>query len=141
MAQLIQKIISFLMSFLALFGLGNANNANLHDVDDVTSYTLESKSLIFDFKANASTGYTWVVTEDGNSIKKINDTYKSDVVSGFVGEGGTQEFSYASVRPGTTTLTFRYLRTWEDEAPVYTYVAVVSVGEDLQITVDSFAKQ
>jgi predicted secreted protein len=140
MSELIQKIISFLMSILAMFGVGKNNNeVPINTVDDVSSYSIAEKDLTIDFKANSSTGYAWVVSQEGDSIRKTSEAYKTDKVSNIMGAGGTQEYKYVAVREGTTTLTFRYLRSWEDDSLVYTYVAVISVSADLVITVDSFA--
>ena len=66
-------------------------------------------------KGNPTTGYTWQYKIDDESIVKL-DTESSVPDSGLIGAGSTFDWNFKALKPGTTTITFKYYRTWEGEA-------------------------
>ena len=139
MSDILQKLIAFIMSILALFGIGTAkDDPNVTKVDDTVTYTLNEKEVEFAFDSNPTTGYNWFVDINGDSVFKKSETYKSSAIGNIGGAGGTQYYTFAALKSGKSTITFRYERSWENEPPVYTYVAEITVDENHNIIIDSF---
>lgn len=139
---IIQRIIAFFMTVLAFFGIGKGNNTQPPtQVDDVAAYTAEQGAVTFSFFANATTGYSWEYAPDGDSVILTGERYETANTDPRVaGAPGRQYYTFTAVKPGTTTVTFTYARPWETDPPVYTYVAVISVDADLNLTVASFGE-
>ncbi|MBQ7638662.1 MAG: protease inhibitor I42 family protein [Clostridia bacterium] len=136
MAAIFQKIIAFFMSILAFFGINFGGGGNNQPADEPETYVVTESKVEFSFFSNPSTGYTWEVELNGDSVEKTGENFVSDDHAGMAGAGGTQYYTFTAVHEGVTTVTFRYLRPWEDEDPIETYTAVVRVDADLHITVD-----
>lgn len=83
-------------------------------VSCVSSGNFESQKKYIELRGNSSTGYTWVSTVDEEDVVSVEEkiTYlgEPDVV------GAPSLFSYTltSLKPGKTTVTFRYCRPWEE---------------------------
>ena len=135
------KITAFFLAILAFFGLGpKTPDPEPPAADD--GYAIIENGVQFWFDANATTGYSWAQTQQGDSVTMEKEYYVSPKTEPpMAGLGGTQYYVFRAVKPGTTTLTFTYQRPWEQEAPAKTYVAVVVVADDLSVTVSSFAEQ
>ncbi len=135
------KITAFFLAVLAFFGLSPKTPAQPETpVSD--GYAIIENGVQFSFAANATTGYSWAQTQEGDSLALDKEYYTSPKTEPpMAGQGGTQFYNYRVVKPGTTTLTFTYQRPWEQEPPISTYVAVVVVADDLSVTVSSFEKQ
>jgi predicted secreted protein len=138
--SIIKRIIAFFMTILAFFGIGKGNNTEPQEhADDVAACTVEQHEVTFSFFANATTGYSWEYTPEGDSIALTDERYETpDADPRVAGAPGRQYYTFTAVKPGATTVTFTYARPWETDPPVYTYVAVISVDADLNLTVESF---
>ena len=128
------------MTLLAVFGIGK-NNAEppAQQIDNTASYTVSQKTVQFTFVSNPSTGYDWSYTQQGESVRMTKEAYKGSNQTNVAGAPGKQYYTFTAATEGKTTVRFIYERPWENNAPVYTYVAVISVDADLNITVDSFS--
>ena len=70
----------------------------------------ESAFVVLD--GNPTTGYTWHCTiGDESIIAKTCENYISD--SDLIGAGGKYTFGFKALKPGETTITFKYYRDWE----------------------------
>ena len=68
--------------------------------------------------SNPTTGYSWTYEIEDPSIVSLRDEYFSQSMeSDLVGAGGTHWFHISGVKPGITSVTFRYLRPWETDVP------------------------
>ena len=135
------KITAFFLAVLAFFGL-SPKPAQPETPVGNDGYAIIENGVQFSFAANATTGYSWAQTQEGDSLALDKEYYAAPKTEPpMAGQGGTQFYNYRAVKPGTTTLTFTYQRPWEQEPPITTYVAVVVVGDDLSVTVSSFEKQ
>jgi len=86
--------------------------------------------VLIRLSGNASTGFHWERTAPTafaeTALEPIREgSYKS--LGSPLGSPGLFCFRYSAVRQGTVTLTFTYLRTWEDEPPLATYAVVIWV--------------
>jgi predicted secreted protein len=86
--------------------------------------------VLIRLSGNASTGFQWERTAPiafaDTPLEPIREgSYKG--LGSALGIPGFFSFRYSAVRQGTVTLTFTYLRTWEDEPPLATYTVVIWV--------------
>lgn len=127
MQALFAKIVSFFMAILAFLGLVKpVQNA------EPNSYTVEGKVVSFCFDANPTTGYNWTAEKEGDCVIMTRDEYKQhESAPNMGGVGGYQYYDFTAVKPGTATVTFTYARSWETTDSDVTYVAVITVADDL----------
>lgn len=136
------KITAFFLAVLAFFGLSPKTPAQPEPPAETDSYAIVETGVQFYFAANATTGYSWAQTQEGDSVALEKEYYAAPKTEPpMAGQGGTQFYVYRAVKPGTTTITFTYQRPWETNPPITTYVAVVVVADDLSVSVSSFEKR
>lgn len=72
-------------------------------------------------EANMTTGYGWEfgTTVDENILRLVASDFISPN-SGLTGASGTQVWVFEALQPGTTTITLKYVRSWETEPPTRT---------------------
>lgn len=88
------------------------------------------------FPSNPTTGYSWTVEIEDDSIVKVTDEYFADSSDlGIVGEGGTHWFHFNGQKEGTTHVTFRYIRSWDSEAPIYKFIYRLTVDEHQNVMI------
>ena len=64
--------------------------------------------------ANATTGYEWASSIEGEAVKAVGDEYKAETSSdGKAGAGGVHTFTYQAEGSGEATITLKYARSWE----------------------------
>ena len=137
MTAFFQKLIAFFMSVLALFGFGKTNGSDVPK----DGYKAEGKTVTVCLSSNPSTGYGWQTELEGGSVILTSSRYEEKETPGNVaiaGAGGYEYFTFTAVKAGEATVTFKYLRSWENEPPIKTVTAVLSVDEALNVTVVSF---
>lgn len=67
------------------------------------------------FPSNPTTGYDWQAEAEDADVVAIRDQFfEAQHEDGLVGVGGTHWFHLSGLKPGTTSVTFRYMRPWED---------------------------
>lgn len=79
--------------------------------------------------SNATTGYAWSVdgTYDKNVVGEVSNAYIAPNTD-LVGAGGTEVWVFKGVNTGSTKLTLKYSRSWEQNvAPVNTVTYDVTV--------------
>ncbi|MBR4393482.1 MAG: protease inhibitor I42 family protein [Oscillospiraceae bacterium] len=136
------KITAFFLAILAFFGLGPKTPEPETPATGNDGYAIIENGVQFWFDANATTGFSWAQTQQGDSVTLEKEYYVSPKTEPpLAGQGGTQYYVYRAVKPGTTTITFTYQRPWEQEPPARTFTAVVVVADDLSVTVSSFGEQ
>ena len=142
MAAFLQKLISLLMTMLAMFGIGkNTADPAVIRLDNTASYVLSEDKISFTFVSNPSTGYNWSYTLKGGSVKMTKESFEASNNRNAAGAPGKQHYTFTAVKQGTSTVTFTYERPWENNDPVYTYVAVITVDASMHITLDSFTEK
>ena len=120
---------SILLTILAVGGCATTETATQEDISaDVYEIKLEG---------NLTTGYSWEYTmEPEGIIKEIDNQYNDESEEErIVGEGGEFVFTFQSVKPGETTLTFEYRRPWEEEEPLETKTFIATVDEELNLSI------
>lgn len=86
------------------------------DTDQVSEYVPNVVDLYL--PSNPTTGYSWTYEIEDPSIVSLRDEYFSQSMgSNLVGAGGTHWFHISGEQPGITSVTFRYLRSWETDVP------------------------
>lgn len=141
MAAFLQKLISLFMTLLAMFGLGkNITDPAAVKLDDTASYVLSEDKIAFTFVSNPSTGYNWSYTLKGGSVKLSKESFEASNNRNAAGAPGKQHYTFTAVKQGASTITFIYERPWENNDPVYTYVAKITVDASGQISLDSFTE-
>ncbi|MGI6153664.1 MAG: protease inhibitor I42 family protein [Christensenellaceae bacterium] len=88
-----------------------------------------SKSYTIELPGNPTTGYAWEYTAAPEGIVRetANDYAQAKGTEDTAGAGGTFSFTFEGANAGDTTLTFSYLRSWEEEGPVATVDISLSV--------------
>lgn len=101
---------------------------------DGGSVEVQDDQLRVSLDANPTTGYTWMMRIDGNSLELAGEDFQSgqsaDESKTVVGSGGVQQFTFRGMDPGSATVTFDYERPWEEAEPARTVVLQVTVGAD-----------
>lgn len=84
-----------------------------------------------ELNGNPTTGFSWVYTIAPDDIIKIvsEDYIQDSNPQNFAGVGGTFVFIFEAVAQGEATVTFHYLRPWEDVPPIKTVVYKAVVDE------------
>ena len=86
--------------------------------------------------SNPTTGYSWVYDVEDPSVIEIRDQYfEYSQEEGFVGGGGIHWFHIAGTNPGMTSVTFRYLRSWEADAPAEQTTYRLTVDDQLDVLI------
>lgn len=106
-------------------------------VDDVTpayadwSWLKSLYSTIYvNLEANATTGYEWTVSIDGESIVLTDEYYTAPAESMMVGVPGEWSAELSAVTDGVSIVTFTYSRPWDmsDVADVVSIMVTVDEG-------------
>lgn len=90
-------------------------------------------SFTVSLASNPSTGYDWTVTRfDSKLLKLVTSKYTPDKTN-MVGSGGTMAFNFELVsgaaKPQSTTMEFRYARSWEKDGGTLQNVVVIFAGK------------
>ncbi|MGE3962265.1 MAG: protease inhibitor I42 family protein [Dehalococcoidia bacterium] len=80
-------------------------------------------------ESNASTGYTWTVTDAPNAavLVPLGQPYYVAPVTDLVGAPGYQVFDFLAVAPGTTSVSLSYVRPTTSEPPASVWSTSVTV--------------
>ena len=88
------------------------------------------------FPANPTTGYSWIAEAEDPETVSIRDQYFEDSHDlGFVGAGGTHWFHIKGLKPGTTSVSFRYVRSWEPDEAAESTLYRLTVNEQLDVLI------
>lgn len=88
-----------------------------------------------ELKGSISTGYSWVATGYDDTIINVSDyMYFEANDSDNVGQVGNFKFKVKSLKEGKTTITFNYMRPWEEEV-LSTVDCNVEVKSDKKVVI------
>lgn len=94
---------------------------------------IEGESLIIELEENPTTGFTWKCDEyDTSILELLDDAYMPDnTETDIVGRGGIHHYEFRGLSEGETTLTFKYIKSWEgDDSPEDTRTFIVVVDQE-----------
>lgn len=99
---------------LVVVGCTSSEPKALGQEDDGTSATVKAgEQLIVELPSNPTTGFSWIVADDGPLTQVGDAAYESEAKSGVVGAGGIETFTFDAEKAGSGTLTLEYRRSWE----------------------------
>lgn len=86
-------------------------------VDEITELlnSAVGEEFTIRLEANATTGYRWEVGYDEEYLELTDQDYEVEASPGIVGVGGQAVFTFQTLTPGTTEITFSHSRPWEEE--------------------------
>lgn len=82
--------------------------------------------------SNPSTGYSWELAgqPDSSILEFKSQTYKSTGDEDLAGAGGKEYWKFQALKAGTTKVSLRYVRSWEENVePAETAEFTVNVSE------------
>jgi len=98
----------------------------------------DNGTLEISLDGNPTTGYEWSYQiADMSILSCLSDQYTADNQdTNTVGTGGIYKFIFEGQKEGTTTILFKYGRSWEDE-PIEVKKYVIKVDSDKRVTIVS----
>ena len=121
------RILSFFMAFFQIFNIDIAK-----------------KEVTVELYTNPSSGYRWEYsTDEIGYMTLVSTDYTADPGSAITGKGGgTQTFTFRSIRSGTVNITFRYVKQEGLEKIVASeYVYTYDIADDGTITLVSIQQR
>lgn len=99
-------------------GSSGASPLSLGESDSGDAIRLVAgQRLTIKLPANATTGFSWVVAENGGLTQIGEPAYAAPSTSGVVGAGGIATFAFEAATPGTERVRLEYRRPWEKNVP------------------------
>lgn len=97
---------------------GKCSDCPTYGASDTKIRVDAEQDVVIALDSNPTTGYRWEVTavSDPEVVRMTADTYVAPK-RGDPGASGQQRLEFAADRPGTTTLTVRYARSFEPNDP------------------------
>jgi inhibitor of cysteine peptidase len=110
-----KKIIIFTLIFISLASFSFTEETKQAKVVEVQA----GQGFTITLKANAATGYQWQFVKplDENLVQLISSKYLTDKTK-LVGAGGKQVWVFKAMKPGQTTISLKYVRSWEKNTPL-----------------------
>lgn len=96
-----------------------AANPKEHSTDEKAPWRIEAKvgqDFVIDLLSNPSTGYSWRLARPLPSMLKLQRKRYIPPKVQKLGGGGTEEWTFKSVRSGKATIMFEYIRPWEKDS-------------------------
>ena len=137
------KLLSAIMVLLAavltiglLSGMASvpAKQQQQQPINETTDSETVPNQVDLYFPSNPTTGYDWEATAEDPDLVEIRDQffeYKNEL--NLAGVGGTHWFHLAGVKPGTTSVTFRYLRSWDPDSKISETLYRITIDEQLNV--------
>ena len=124
------------LAVLALASCATLNREGVVAPQDGGSVAVrQGAPLVINLSADPATGFGWVLaSKPGDAVGLVGgpDYTPDPIPAGMLGVGGTTTYRFRAQAPGTQTLEFAYLRSWDKaSAPVRTVrfdVTVTSAG-------------
>jgi len=96
-----------------------AANPKEHSTDEKAPWRIEAKvgqDFVIDLPSNPSTGYSWRLARPLPSMLKLQRKRYIPPKVQKIGGGGTEVWTFKSVRSGKATIMFEYIRPWEKDS-------------------------
>jgi inhibitor of cysteine peptidase len=121
----------FMLATLVLFSAGcSPKETTLTGVDNGKAITVNAGgTFLVKLKGNPTTGYNWEAKDlDTQMLEQVGEAAFESSNPSLVGAGGTLTLTFKALKPGVTTLTLFYHRSWEaDVPPAETFTLQVTV--------------
>jgi predicted secreted protein len=86
------------------------------------------EQIIVRLASNPTTGYQWRIGKlEPAHLKPIGESHYEPPDSHLVGAGGTEVFTFTTLKPGKTRLRLEYVRSWENK-PIKTFKVTIATG-------------
>ena len=90
------------------------------------------KLLVITLESNPTTGFMWELSESIDEVLMalVDSRYEpgADAKIGLVGAGGTEVWTFETLKAGETTITMEYIRPWDSgEKAVETFEVTVTI--------------
>ncbi|MCX5705777.1 MAG: protease inhibitor I42 family protein [Candidatus Omnitrophica bacterium] len=110
-------VFGFMLCCLSLFACKDSSAVKIVDGKKLMEVKAGEEFSISVY-ANPSTGYEWQLAEalDGNFLVLVNKEYSGGDPT-MVGSGCEQEWTFKALKPGSTKISLKYLRSWEKGVP------------------------
>jgi len=108
--------------------MADQDSAALSESDNGKKISLaKGQVLHLSLPGNPSTGYSWSYARELDQLvlKETNHEYFSD--STLAGAGGADNWEFKAIGSGSTTLSLKYSRSWENVQPEKTFQVEVTV--------------
>ena len=129
-----KRLLSALTVLLLAVALIGADSYQVIPAAPVTDFVTNQVDLYM--PSNPTTGYSWsCIIEDPDIIAVRDQFFEDSHELGFTGAGGTHWFHLSGVRPGTTSVAFRYARPWESDQAEEQTVYRLTVDEQLNVMI------
>ena len=118
MKRILLTVIATILSVTAITGCGGTQVQAFSNPDEnIDSKLNEEFIILIALGSNPSTGYNWQAEYNTNLLELVEETFEPGEYAkqGVVGAGGTELFRFKGLNKGTTTITFKYKRSWETE--------------------------
>jgi inhibitor of cysteine peptidase len=121
----------FMLAALILFSTGCGPKAiTLTGANNGKAITVNTgEAFLVKLEGNPTTGYTWEAKDlDTQMLEQVGEAAFESSNPSLVGAGGTLTLTFKALKPGVTTLTLVYHRSWEtDVPPAETFTLQVTV--------------
>ena len=125
--------VLLLIVCITLVGCGKKGQEDVKEENQ--NLVTEVNDFTISLNANPTTGYTWSHTVENSELVEIKSEYvPNKVEDGVVGAGGNEVITIKGLKPGTTTVTFKYSRSWEPSESDKVAEYVITVDDNLNVT-------
>jgi inhibitor of cysteine peptidase len=84
--------------------------------------------VIVRLASNPTTGYQWQISSlDQEYLRLVGEPAYDPSKTDRIGSGGTQVFTFITLKPGKTMLVLDYKRSWE-KRPIKNFTIAVQIG-------------
>jgi len=99
----------------ALLAAGCGGGTKTFGISDTNITVKTGEQFIIQLESNRTTGFQWGITKtlDPAIVKKIKTTYTVKGGKKLVGAGGTEQWTFQAVGPGSTKIVMGYSRPFE----------------------------
>lgn len=102
-----------------------------------TKFKVHKASLSLD--GNPTTGYSWYYSIEDESIVSVDEKVTYLGKNNMVGAPSRFDYTFKSLKAGTTTVKFEYKRIWENVEPAESHTYNIEVNENGIITISESA--
>lgn len=106
-------------------------NPEVQEIEVPGGYATASGSILsLALEENATTGYTWAVSVEGDTLTQVSDqTFADDSNEEMAGVGGIRLFVYEVAKEGTSKVTLTNAQAWEGGETADTFTLTVDTND------------